>query len=125
MTFTYDEAISEDKDLVRFHIGDTSSDGGHYLEDETINYFITNSSVNEAVLSCIRYIITQLSTPNFTEDWLSVDNKTAREGFEKILKDKADEFGINVDGLTATSSVTLPTRSDSYQDGDDVYDGAP
>ena len=125
MTFTYNAALGSDLSLVRFHIGDTNEDGA-FLADETINYLITTYSVGEAVVRCIQYIITQLSQPDFKLDWLSVSNKEARAGYEKLLKEKAQEFGIRLSKLTPTSTISQPYRADSYQDSDDaVYDGAP
>ena len=125
MAFTYDPALSTNVSLVRFHIGDTNEDGA-FLADETINYLVTTYSVGEAVVRSIQYIITQLSQPDFKLDWLSVSNKEARAGYEKLLKEKAQEFGIRLSKLTPTSTISQPYRADSYQDSDDaVYDGAP
>lgn len=125
MTFSYNPALSNDVSLVRFHIGDTHEDGV-FLADETINYFITNYSVGESIIRCIQYIITQLSQPDFRLDWLSVSNKEARVGYEKLLKEKAQEFGIRLSKLTPTSTISQPYRADSYQDSSEsVYDGAP
>jgi hypothetical protein len=125
MTFTFDNTLSTDLALVRFHIGDTSTDG-HYLEDETISYFVTNYDLGTAVIRCIQYIITQLSQPNFRLDWLSVDNGTAIAGFKDLLKQKAAELGVSPSGVTASSTISLPYRADSYQDADDSeHDGAP
>ena len=123
MTFSYDPALGTDTDLVRFHIGDTNEDG-HFLEDETIEYWVNATSMEEAVIACLRYIITQLSTPDFKQDWLSVSNKEARKGYEEILVNKAQELGVEATGITFASSVSNPTRADSYQDST-TYDGAP
>jgi len=125
MAFTYDPALSTNVSLVRFHIGDTNEDGA-FLADETINYLVTTYSVGEAIVRSIQYIITQLSQPDFKLDWLSVSNKEARAGYEKLLKEKAQEFGIRLSKLTPTSTISQPYRADSYQDSDDaVYDGSP
>ena len=125
MAFTYDPALSTNVSLVRFHIGDTNENGA-FLADETINYLVTTYSVGEAIVRSIQYIITQLSQPDFKLDWLSVSNKEARAGYEKLLKEKAQEFGIRLSKLTPTSTISQPYRADSYQDSDDaVYDGAP
>lgn len=125
MTFSYDPSLGDDESIVRFHIGDTVEEGA-YLPDETITALIASEGTNEdAAIACLRYILTQLSTPNFRKDWLQVDYQTAREGFEKILEDKSAEFGINL-GAIATATVALPTRADSYQDADEYdYDGSP
>jgi hypothetical protein len=126
MTFTFDNSLASDLALVRFHAGDTNEEG-HYLEDETINYWLTaTSSVGESVVRCLQYIITQLSQPNFRVDWLSVSNEQAREGYEKLLKQKAIEFGVSITGAVPTSEISLPYRADSYQDSDESeHDGAP
>ncbi len=124
MGFSYDINLTNDSDMVRFHIGDTD-DNGNYLEDETIIALIASEgSVGGAVIACIKYIMSQLSSPNFKLDWLTVSNEQAREGFEKILDDKAQQFGISKSGMVASSSIGLPSRADSFQDSDNVYDGA-
>ena len=125
MTFSYNPALVNDVSIVRFHVGDTNEDGA-FLQDETINYLVTTYSVGEAVVRCIQYIITQLSQPDFRLDWMQVSNKEARIGYEKLLKEKAQEFGIRLSKLTPTSTISQPYRSDSYQDSDEsVYNGAP
>lgn len=125
MTFTFDTSLATDLALVRFHTGDTNQDG-HYLEDETITYFVNNYDMETAVIQCIKYIITQLSTPDFRKDWLSVSNEQARAGYENLLKSKAIEFGISLSGAVASSTISLPYDADSYQDSSDsVYDGTP
>jgi hypothetical protein len=125
MTYTFDPGLSSDASLVRFHIGDTNPDG-HYLEDETINYFLNHGGVAVAVVRCIGYIITQLSTPNFSKDWLTVSNDQARAGYENLLKQKALELGVSLTNVTAASTISLPYNADSYQDSStSVYDGTP
>jgi len=114
MGFQYNPNLLSDADLVRFHIGDTKQQGA-YLDNETIDALLTSEgSVGGAVVACIKYIITQLSVPNFRQDWLQVDYQTAREAFEKLLKTKLSEFGIS-SGVTAKSSIALPYRRDSLQ----------
>lgn len=136
MAFTFDETLATDLAKVRFHVGDTHSDG-HYLEDGTITALLTSEgSVGGAVVACLKYIITQLSSPNFRLDWLTVSNEQARDGYEKLLKSKALEFGISLSKVTASSTISLPYRSDSYQysnvtrtvtedDNDTMHDGTP
>lgn len=121
MTYTFDASLSTDVAKVRFHIGDTA-EAGAYLQDETINALVTSEgSVGGAVIACIKYIITQLSQPNFKLDWLSVDSQTARAGYEKMLKDKAQEFGINLSGVVAASTISLPHRADSHENESGAY----
>ena len=124
-TFTFDNTLSTDLAKVRFHIGDTNS-AGNYLWDQTITALLTiEGSVGGAVVACIKYIITQLSSPDFRLDWMSVSNAEARKGFERLLTQKMQEFGVSA-GATASASISLPYRADSYQDGDvSTYDGTP
>lgn len=125
MTFTYLPTLANDLYLVRFHIGDTNAEG-YYLDNETINYFLTNYDVGTAVIRCIQYIITQLSQPNFRLDWLTVSNEQARAGYENLLRQKAQELGVSLSGASVTSVINLPYRADSYQDSaDSVHDGTP
>lgn len=125
MPFTFNPALADNISLVRFHIGDTN-ENGHYLEDATINYFVTTYDLATAVIRCIQYIITQLSTPNFSQDWLTVSNEQARAGYEALLKQKALELGVSLTRVTASSTISLPYRADSYQDStDSVHDGTP
>ena len=133
-TFTFDNTLSTDLAKVRFHVGDTSS-AGNYLWDETITALLTlEGSVGGAVIASIRYIITQLSSPDFKLDWLSVSNKEARAGFEKLLVTKSQELGVSL-GAVASSSINNAYRADSdqytstsrvatEQDETGVYDGS-
>jgi len=135
-TFTFDNTLATDLAKVRFHIGDVSS-AGNYLWDETINALVTSEgSVGGAVVASIKFIITQLSSPDFKQDWMSVSNKEARAGFENLLKVKAQEFGVSVSNVTATSTISLPYRADSDQyttatrqastsNNTTIYDGTP
>jgi len=122
MTFSFDAALGNDVSLVRWHIGDDNSEG-HFIEDETIQYWVDAGTVGSAVVACIRYILSQLSKPDFRLDWMSVSNmKDAREGYEALLKDKMTEFGEY--NVTAVSTISQPYRADSGQDSEDsVYDG--
>ena len=134
-TFTFDNTLSTDLAKVRFHIGDTSS-AGNYIWDETIDALVTSEgSVGGAVVESIKYIISQLSIPDFKQDWLSVSNEKARMGFEKLLKLKAQHFGISL-GATATATISHTYRADSGQyssvtrvepvsNKTSVYDGSP
>ena len=123
MTFSFDPALADNVSLVRFHIGDTAEDG-YYLDDQTIQYFVTADGVPKAVIKCIRYIISQLSQPDFRQDWLSVNRAEARKGYENLLKAKAQELGVSLTGATAATVTELPYRADSYMTSS-TQDGAP
>ena len=119
MTFTYDPNIGNDISFVRFHVGDTSSDG-YYLQDEEINFFVVGQGREKAVLRCISFIITQLSIPTFKKDWLEVSAADAIKAFESLLTRKSVEFGIPISKVKAASVIIHPKRSDSNQT-DNVY----
>jgi|SRR3972149_3086080 len=122
MTITFDNTLSTNLALVRFHIGDIDPEGA-YLQDETINaLLVSEGSVGATVISCIRFIITQLSQPDFKLDWMSVSNAEARKGFQEMLKQKSQEFGISYTGAVAVSTISLPHRADSKENVDNVYD---
>jgi hypothetical protein len=116
--FTFDSTLSTDLAKVRFEIGDTN-EKGHYLEDETITYFLTGS-IGQAVVSCLEYIITQLSIPDFRLDWMSVTNGQARAAFENMLKLKCQKYGIS-QGAVLTSSISHAHRADSFENEDGIY----
>lgn len=123
MTYFFNADLSDDVSLVRFHIGD-NHDEGHYLENETIQYFVTADGVNKAVIKCIRYIISQLSQPDFHQDWMSVNSGEARKGYEALLIQKAQELSVSLTGAVMSCTVSNPYRGDSYQTSG-TYDGAP
>jgi len=114
MSFNFDPTLSDDVSLVRFHIGDTDEEG-YFLDDETIQYWVNQDDVNSAVVSCIRYILSQLSRPDFKLDWMSVTGmQEARKGYEALLMQKTAELGEV--HITAMATISLPYRADSLQD---------
>lgn len=121
MTASYNPSLSDNVSLVRFHIGDTNTDGA-FLQDETIQYWLTNTaSTGEAVVACIKYIITQLSQPGFKLDWLTVDNASARTSYNELLKQKAQEFGVALSTASFGTNVSNRWRADSNMTATDDY----
>lgn len=112
MTTTFDASLGDDVSIVRFHIGDTNVPNV-YLQDETIQARLTEheDSVEETVIDCIQFIIAQLSIPNFSKDWLSVNVNDARQAYEVMLTRKRQEFGIRT--VFGTSTISLPGRYDA------------
>jgi len=104
VTFTYGEDLTVNRDFVRFWSGDTVS-AESFLTDEIITSLLAVSASKEAAaVSAIQYIIRRLSQPNFSADWLTVDMKSAREGYEKLLADVRRQLGVA--SLTATTGYT-------------------
>jgi len=88
MSFNYDPSLGDDVSLVRFHIGDVDEDG-YFVDDEAIQYWVDAGSAESAVIACIKFILSQLSRPNFSLDWLSVSGmKEAKQGYEELLRHK-------------------------------------
>jgi hypothetical protein len=57
---------------------------------------------------------------------MGVKNNAAREGYEKMLKEKEREFGIY--NVVGAQSITPVHRADSYENDDGEYtapDGLP
>src|SRR5690348_13769606 len=95
MAFTYTEDLTNNINFVRFHTGDVI-DGENFLSDGIITSLVTLSGSKQgAVIAGLKHIILRLSQPNFRADWLQVDNEAARRGYEKMLDDKMNEFGIS------------------------------
>lgn len=118
MSFSFDTSLSDDISLVRFHIGDTDT-SGYFVDDETIQYWVNAGTVESATIACLRFILSQLSRPNFSLDWLSVSGmKEAKEGYEELLREKEREFGLR--SIVATTTISSPYRADSLQDTDDT-----
>lgn len=111
MTFTYGEDLTDDGDFVRFHTGDTDSDG-YFLSDAIIaSLLATETSKEKAVLSGLSYIITQLAQPNFKADWLQVDNSSALASYKALLAEKRAAFGSR----RVVGSAVHVYRADSQQ----------
>lgn len=109
MTFTFGADLTVDRDFVRFHTGDTV-EAQAYLTDELIASLISvEGSKEAAVIAALNYIITRLSQPNFTADWLTVDLRSARAGYRDLLNSKYGELGIT----RFTASVVHVYRADS------------
>lgn len=114
MTFTYTPEAVDDVTRVRFWTGDTT-EGENFLSDEEIDMMISEEgSYQKAVIACLQLIIAKLSQPNFTADWLTVDNKSAREGYQTLLAQMRNKFGV----AALSSGVQSVTRSDSADDDD-------
>lgn len=117
MSFSFNPSLGDSVSWVRFMIGDTDSNG-YYLQDESIQYWVTNGSKEQAVIDCIENIIAQLSMPTTKLDWLSVDYSTARAGYEALLKRMKQKLG-KTNGVTFGQVTHTPYRADSKQtDGD-------
>jgi hypothetical protein len=57
-----------------------------------------------------------LSKPNFRADWLQIDYASARQGYEKVLRDLLTEFGLST--LEVSSVQTYRGDSDTVTEPD-------
>ena len=111
MAFTFDPSLANEISQVRFHIGDTREEA-HFLEDETLQYLISQHGWKLAVLHGIRSIILNLSRPDIRLDWMTISMAEARKGYERMLQEKSQELGVSISGARMYSSVSLPSRAD-------------
>ena len=118
MTFTYTPS-STPTDLARerFHTGQTV-EAESFLTDEDIEMILAEEGTwQKAVISGIKFIMARLSQPNFKADWLQVDNKAARDGFEKLLAEKRRELSV----AAITAGVVNTYRQDSLATEEPTY----
>jgi hypothetical protein len=117
MAFTFGEDLTEARDYVRFHTGDTIDPG--FMSDALIASLITSEgSNNAAVITGLEYICALLSRPDFKADWLTVNNAEALKGYERRLAAKRSAFGVP----RFTASVTHVYRADSDATEEPEYD---
>ena len=108
MSATFDVTLSNDISKVRFHVGDVDI-ANAALQDETITALVTSEGTwQKATIAALHYLIALVSKPNFTADWLTVDNKSAREGYQALLSEKRAAFGL----AQITATATRVTRLD-------------
>lgn len=94
MTFTYTPSAPDDTTRVRFHTGQIV-EAEAFVTDEDIAFALSEGgSWQRAVIMTLKLIIARLSQPDFTADWLKVSNAEARKGYQAILTEKRQEFGV-------------------------------
>ena len=120
--FSYSPSLTDDISKVRFHTGDVDVEA-HYVEDETIAALLAqySNNINKVVIACIQFIISQLSSPNFSVDWLDVSLEEARKGYEALLQQKLNEEASgSVGGTFSTATLVKHAhRQDSYEPNSD------
>jgi hypothetical protein len=123
MTYTYE--LTTDRGKVRLAINDTDTTAGK-LTDAEIDYALTlKTTVGAAAVQCIDWLLAKVADPNFTADWLTVDNASAFKSLSSLRLLLCQSFGVP--SLT-TSSVFVyradsrQTESPDYDDTDDDED---
>lgn len=124
-SFSYQPGLTRDLDKVRFYSSDTD-ENGFYVPDATITALLAElSDWHIVTLEILRYIISQLSQPDFHADWLSVSNASALQGFQDLLALRMRQFGVGAGRPIASSHHSY--RADSRQTSAPDYSdyGAP
>jgi hypothetical protein len=112
MTFTYTPNSPNDITRVRFHIADTVESSAMYSDEEITFGIAEGGSYQQAVIILLQNLIARLSAePDFTADWLRVDNRRSVEGYRVLLQEKRRQFGISA--VRARGKAVY--RSDSGQ----------
>ena len=117
MTFTFDPTLTEIRDKVRFHLGDTNPDAPR-LSNELIEGILAQNSndIPATVLAAFDYVIAQLAQPDFKADWLEVKHADARKALMALRDSKRREFGLidpNPDTfVTPTATLVSVSRED-------------
>ncbi len=116
MTYTY--VLTTDRGKVRLAINDTDTTNGK-LTDEEIDYALTlKTTVGAAAVQCIDWLLAKTADPNFTADWLTVDNASAFKSLSSLRLLLCQSFGVP---SLNTSSVFV-YRADSKQTESPDYD---
>lgn len=120
MTFTYNLSPANDITRVRFSVGDTDSSTAVF-SDEEINFRLTeDGDWKHAVIACLESMISRMAaSPNFTADWLTVNNNSGLQYYTKLLALRRQEFGIS--GVVMNTIYTY--RADSNQTTAPTFDG--
>lgn len=115
MTFTYESDLTNKRDLVRFHSGDTVEDES-LLSDEIITSLldIHDDDWKLATRDAIEFKINKLNTPTFDADWLKVDPSKAVAALEKQLERFVARYiGTSSDLPTLTATIKPTVDSDT------------
>ena len=106
MAFSFDNALSTDRDHVRLNLSDTSSDA-YWFENETIDALLSSKgSVDDATAACLRALLASkgLRMKKFSAQGLSYDDTAQLEA----LRDLLSLYGGDLPTLSAVSPAALP-----------------
>ena len=122
MAFTYSEALTTDRDKVRFRIGDTQLDVGprpdkRNFSDAEITFVISEESdqVNGAIAHCFEILASEWSSYALSEKEGEVqfDAKEVAENYRKQAEDWREKPGGGDEAERSASLITLQ-RTDPY-----------
>lgn len=103
----------EDVELVRFHVGDMEQSAPIFSDEAILKLLQANHGhIGKTVIDCIENIVAQLSMPDFSADWLTIDAKSARESYRALINTKRRAFGL-------TNAGTIrPAKRRDFTEGD-------
>jgi hypothetical protein len=115
MAWTYNTAVPDDIARVRFHIGDTTESGALFTDDAEITFIISEAGdYKKAVIWCIQNVLARINAdPDFSADWLKVDQESARTHWEWLLAEKRATLGVTAQSNIISSSNVHVYRGDS------------
>jgi len=93
MAFTFNSSPFDDIGRVRFAIGDTDSSSAIFTDELIDGLIDEHGGWQEAAIAAVENIITQLLMPDFTADWLKVDNSKAVAGYTALLARLESKYG--------------------------------
>lgn len=119
MTFTFNEDLSTDKDLVRFQLGDTDSED-QLISDEMIAALLTKEgSVNGAAISACRYLIAKFSREvDSSIESISVSASQKVAQFKNLVLDLQRNRGGGL--AVATTGITRTQIAEGREDTDRI-----
>lgn len=112
--FTYDLTPPvADLSRVRFHIGDTEEEAAIFTDEEIMFAIDEANGWQAAVIMLIRSVLARLAAePDMQADWLQIDWRRSAEGWQKLLSEKKQQFGM---GARSVSGGQHAFRPDSNQ----------
>src|SRR5882724_4747217 len=129
MTFTYNlTAPFDDIARVRFHVGDVDQTTAVFSDEEIKFRLSEDGGWQAAVIACLESVIARMAAdPNFTAQWLTVNNNSGLQYYTKLLDRKRQEFGIaSIVGRSVytyrpdSNQTSAPTFTDFDLDDDDL-----
>ena len=124
---TYDDALSTDKDKVRFYIQDVSAGAGpkpsdgNFSDDEIAGLVTVEGSWQRAVAGAFEALEAAWRRyPNFSTDGLSVNRSDIANGYAAKAKEWRSAYGTSASTAASTRAGSRAvTRKDAYSDDKD------
>lgn len=113
MGFSFDEALTTDKDKVRFYTGDRDEKTAMFSDELIAGVITLEGDYQKATVSLMEQILVNIGRqPDLTADWLRINWGGSRETLEKRLADLRSRLGVR---SRRTGYSKASYRSDSLQ----------